>query len=200
MPVTISFDVESISLTGDAFAVGAVTSDGRHFFALLPDAAYEPCQWVKDSVMPAIRRRVELEVQRHVKPHEASYFKPGEYDQCRANRAGDLHAADYRGVCLRFFDWVTAVHATAPVTLVADWGMPVEGRFWADCLRFAAERLPGSEFAAPAPVHEVATAMLVSVIHRNKELIFTSPGYGGTEHDPVYDAAVSLRDWLAATK
>jgi len=165
----ISFDCESASLTGQTFAVGAVTSTGETFFRIMATGTYTPCQWVADNVMPAIMGRVQ---EQHYVP-------------------------DYRSLCLAFFDWVMS---HTDVTLVADWGMPVEGRFWADCLRFAAERSPGSEFSAPCPVHEIATALLVSRREREKSPLTGGPGSNGTSHDPVYDAAVSLRDWLAVTR
>jgi len=192
---TVSFDCESISLTGETFCVGAVTDAGQTFFAILRDSLYTPVPWVVENVMPAIRARIDLETGRGL---NASPLASGDVIS-RINRTAALqreavYRDDYRSLCLAFFDWVRSLGA---VTLVADWGYPVEARYWSDCLRFAAEREPGSEFGAPCPVHEVATALLV----RGREV--TAPkvpslSVGGSEHDPVYDAAVSLARWQHA--
>lgn len=110
--------------------------------------------------------------------------------------------ADYPALCLAFFDWLQDHKAGADV--VVDCGHPVEGRFVADCLRFAEERTAGDGFKGPYPLHEVATACPGKRQPEETQAAFVRRmGYvapSGAEHDPVYDAHLSGLCWLAATR
>lgn len=127
------FDVESIGLHGEGFAVGYVVVDesgqeiDQGYFACEPywaDGDPEGRAWVNDNVIP------HLQAATHEFPHEVRAAFSAAWLRWRAEG------------CL----------------LVADCGWPVEARFLAACV----EQRRLGQWEGPYPLHDVATTRLAA--------------------------------------
>jgi len=126
------FDVESVGLHGEAFAVagGLYTSSGAALWEFRLSCPLDEChgesddrQWVKQNVPP-----IE-ETHRHPKPMRDEFWRQWE----KAKAAGALMAVE----C----------------------GWPVEAGFLAACIR---DDLPARRWNGPYPLHEIASYLAAS--------------------------------------
>ena len=162
------FDVESIGLHGQGFAVGWVLVDeagreiARDVYACSPDLA-------------AGREEDRAWVRAHV-----------------SNLEQIGPACTPRDVRNRFWEaWSLA--RTEGATLWADCGWPVEARFLASCIY---DDLESRQRSGPYPLHEIATVRLVAgedPLTINERLPSERP-----KHNPLSDARQSARLLIAA--
>jgi hypothetical protein len=173
---TLTFDVESLGLYGEGFAVGAVVHDGAMEVASL----FEHCDYMRtpEAQLPvADPRNRSAWIVEHVVP----VLGAATCDSPRQVR--DRFWALYQ-------KWSAIVKSEHKSTLhvVADCGAPVETNFLEACVRDALEE---RQWMAPFPLHEVQTGVLLSGYaladeRRPDEL---------PRHHPLYDARQSARIW-----
>jgi hypothetical protein len=164
------FDVESVGLHGEGFAVGYVVidADGN---TVAPDGRYAclPRWAVGDSEGRAWIAEKCPEI-----PANCAYPR-------------DVRAAFWR-------DWLGYKEQHA--ALVADFSWPVEARFLAACVDDEPDN-EGRPWQGPYPLHEIASFMVAAGLdpHGTYDRLPDEP-----EHDPLGDARQSARKLVMALK
>ncbi|MHB1953782.1 MAG: hypothetical protein ACYCOU_08510 [Sulfobacillus sp.] len=171
----ISFDVESDSLHGEGFAVGAVEVDLETKQVLDKfegrTEAGQVCPYVKEVVLPA------------VSSIPIGYPSPKE-----------LRSA--------FWEWMRGkLSATTASAVVVDCGWPVEARFLAACVDDDRET---RYWQGPYPLHEVATALLSAGVDPDvdREALVCEylRGKVPRKHHPTWDAEISALCFCVASE
>lgn len=183
------FDVESVGLYGEGFAVGwtVVDVDGKeHESGLLVTdwtefTRYDPfdARWVRNNVPPMPITH------KHVDDLRSEFFNVIQRWHINSDEA-------YR-------------HHPKAHSFWADWGYPVEARFLSDCRHTGFWKASADcrtvfdipRHAMPAPLHEIATLRLAAgfIGHGDPRLPNELP-----EHNPLNDARHSARILVAAMK
>jgi len=173
MKLFIVFDVESIGLHGDAFAVGCVVIDesGTVFDEILIVSDQSKCAGTPDN-----------------------------HDWCKKNIP---YLDDFKPVVrvssqreMRDFFWATwKIWEKDGALLIADCSWPVEARFLAKCV----DDYPESrEWEGPYPLHDLASILLahgLDPLKKNERLPDELP-----EHNPLCDARQSARILIETLK
>lgn len=180
------FDVESVGLYGDAFAVGWVVVDATGQEHDLGLAAIDP---------------IDVDT-------PGSLVQPGARQWIKQN-VPQLSCTHYssRNLHLHFWDvlqrwWIDSTIETyrnhpKVLSFWADWASPVESNF----LARTAQQAHSADFvedvlrAVPAPLHEIATLRLAAGMESDPFLRVDFP-----EHNPLADARHSARILVAAMK
>jgi hypothetical protein len=158
------FDVESVGLHGEGFAVGwcVVNRDGLEVASGVADTAHEDARGT-----PAGRSWFTINV-----------------DVVDRGQADDLSIAQVRAEFWRVWTYWKEKGAA----LVADCGWPVEARFLAACVD---DRPEAREWEGPYPMHELASVQMavgIEPLLKRDRLPDELP-----EHDPLADARQSAR-------
>ena len=176
MTKRIVFDVESLGLHGEGFAVGWVVLDdkGREIEWCVRAAdpvnacgAPDDRTWIEANVVPALGGRVA-----------ASFIEP---------------STTLRDVREAFWAMYQRLKAEGPVELWADCPWPVEARFLNACVD---DGQPGRNWEGPYPLLDVGVMMRASGI----DAMATYPRRPDEEpaHNPLADARQSARLLLEA--
>lgn len=181
-PLFLVFDVESVGLYGDGFAVGwvVIDLDGKeHESGLLATdwtefTRYDPfdARWVRNNVPPMPITH------KHVDDLRSEFFNVIQRWHINSDEA-------YR-------------HHPKAHSFWADWGYPVEARFLADCRHTGFWKANASyrsvveipRHAMPAPLQEIATICLAADINPDD---FPCLPDELPQHNPMNDARHSAR-------
>lgn len=174
---TLTFDVESLGLYGEPFAVGAVIHNhsGEEIATLFEHC---PHTATKESSLPLTDPRNRSEwIQKNVVP--VLNTAP----TCSSPR-------EIRDKFWKFYrEWVTfAKNSKIELDIVVDAGYPVESSFLRECINDSFEE---RQWEGPYPLHEVQTAIkLARYTKENERLPSEEPA-----HHPLSDARQSARIW-----
>lgn len=170
--VIFSIDAETIGLYGEPFAVGyTVTNlEGKEL-----EQGYLACPSNNAKGEPANREWVQINVVPHL-PSETTHENP--HDLCEAV----------------YQIWMRVKESYKEVIAIADCLFPVEASLFSRMIRGDEQK---RQWTGPYPLHEVATALLISGIDRKAH-----PPLGTElpEHHPLHDARYSSRLFLLALK
>lgn len=174
--VFMSFDVESIGLYGEVFAIAysSCDRDGQEI-----DKGYYSCP--SESAKGSLKNRewVAKNVLPHL-PQESQYKNPDELCEAVYGIWMDLKSK-YKKEGKEVFT-------------IVDCGYPVEMHFFMHAIKMNEEK---REFTGPLPLHEVATALLIAGIKREE---YPRMEHELPEHHPLNDARYSARLFLTALK
>lgn len=166
-PYFFIFDVESVGLHGEAFAVagGIWTIDGKN----IHEFAFHTDSWNVNEGIPGDREWIA----KNVSVNEASKPMASQLDLCEAF----------------WLQWERAKDNYKDIVMAVECGWPVEANILEDCIR--GENPVSRNYSGPYPLHEIATFMLcagmdpMATYGRQPEEL--------PAHEPLADARLSAR-------